>query len=79
MKIADFFGVDAKWLVTGEKPESSTSPKDPGVSDAARLACEKALMDHQSEYRFANALTLEERVTKLEAALRAIEQILKQI
>lgn len=74
-KIAEFLGVDAKWLMSGKSAESSTSPKHPDVCEITYPAS-ATLRDepYEEEKKPANPLTLEQRVEKLEAFIEALRR-----
>lgn len=77
-RIAAFLDVDAKWLIEGESAEKSIFPKDQGIGETAQPVSVESLRDHEGEYRLSNALTLEERVARLEAAMQAIVDALEK-
>jgi transcriptional regulator with XRE-family HTH domain len=75
-KIAEFLGVDAKWLLEGENTQSSANLKD---SDVGESAC---VMREESPIYAARApqpLTLDERVEKLEKIMKGIQDALNQL
>ena len=79
-KIAEFLGVDAKWLMTGENAERSANPKEPGISkttQAGRVVLpmedSESLRDDVKAYQPKHPpLTLEDRVARVEEVLDVI-------
>jgi transcriptional regulator with XRE-family HTH domain len=37
LRMAEFLGVDAKWLMSGENAQPSTYPKEPGIGKSANV------------------------------------------
>lgn len=77
-KIAQFLGVNANFLMGGETAGSFECPKDLSVRETAHPVSESVLRDDGPPYQTKMEM-LEERVGKLEAALRAIKDTIANL
>jgi transcriptional regulator with XRE-family HTH domain len=79
-KIAEFLGVDAKWLLEGENAESSAKPKEEGIGESACVIREEPrIYRTEGVPGGGRKPALEERVERLETALQAIQEALKNL
>lgn len=76
MRISEFLGVDAKWLMTGEIAGSSRDLYDPGVPSGKSAPFNNAVREDPVSYGKKPVLSLEQRVEKLEAALAKMRDLM---
>jgi transcriptional regulator with XRE-family HTH domain len=88
LRMAEFLGVDAKWLLTGENAESSTDPKESGIGDSAYVMREEPAIYRVKVKSAASGDghrpplqqgTLDERVERLERLVASMADLFKNL
>lgn len=77
-KIAQFLGVDAKWLMSGDTAESYAKPKEPLVRETAQQICEIPMRLHDEPVKYrANVDPVAAAFAKIREGLDLLEQLMK--